>query len=236
LTQLYGQGVHRFNRGDYSAARQLFDEAILHGSQDPRCYYFRGMAQLRMGCGLEADADFQMAAQLELQGRGTYDVGRALERVQGYDRLRLERVRLRTQLTLTPASVPPAAQPTAPRVPAEAGQPAVDLDEFDLAPDASDPFATETEPMPPPSEPAEEAVEPAERERDPFADEPAPAEPPPAAEPPPRQPGPDQAPGEDPFGEEADEGAEAEDPFAPDAAPPQPQAADEDPFGENDGA
>ena len=114
LNQVYSEGVHQFFRHEYDAARAAFDHAISYGSRDPRVYYYRGLTAFVMGCELEADADFRMAATLEVEGSGTYNIGRALERIQGYARLRLERIRRDTMIVLSqqrPALPVPERQP-----------------------------------------------------------------------------------------------------------------------------
>ena len=65
--KLYAAGVHAFYRNDYSTAITKFDLATGFGSQDPRVYYFRGIAKLRQGRRDEARGDFQYGAQLETQ-------------------------------------------------------------------------------------------------------------------------------------------------------------------------
>jgi hypothetical protein len=56
-------------------------------------YYFRGLALAKQGRMAEAEVDFQVGASLEFQTEGRYEVGFALQRVQGADRVRLERIR-----------------------------------------------------------------------------------------------------------------------------------------------
>ncbi len=90
--ELYGNGVHAFNAGRLSQASQHLEAAIAQGSQDPRVYYFLGLTKLKSGDALGAESDFNKAATFEFQGRGTYDVGMALSRVQGQSRMRLENV------------------------------------------------------------------------------------------------------------------------------------------------
>ncbi len=144
LAQVYGRGVHEFNRGELDCALQTFDMAINFGSRDPRVHYYRGLANLRLGCQDDAIEDFRTAATLEVDGAGTYDIGRALTRIQGSDRLCLERVRLETKLVLAqrqpqrmphdPTGIPGTLDPT--------------LRDFgrDLPLDATDPFADEQSP------------------------------------------------------------------------------------------
>src|SRR5438105_15887797 len=65
LEQLYGNGVHAFNDGDYAGASRHLTAAIQGGSHDPRAYYFRGLASLSLGKQQDAVADFQKGAELE---------------------------------------------------------------------------------------------------------------------------------------------------------------------------
>jgi hypothetical protein len=98
LEQLYGNGVHRYFAGDYSQAVAELTAAIDGGSQDPRAYYFRGLARLRSGG--DAAADFQRGAAMETADTNQYyPVGRSLERVQGATRMSLERYRALARAT-----------------------------------------------------------------------------------------------------------------------------------------
>jgi hypothetical protein len=211
LNQVYSEGVHRFFRHEYELARASFDHAISYGSRDPRVYYYRGLTGLVMGCEPEADEDFRMAATLEVEGTGTYDIGRALERIQGHARLRLERVRRDTMIVLSqqrPALPSPRRQP--PTLP--------DLGK-DL-PGGGDPFADDGEPaieILPKEEPAAPAppreVPPAEVQpgEDVF-DEDGLGEPPTDAAPE-QRPAEEPAPVDDPFGGDNLFGQDPDDPF-----------------------
>jgi hypothetical protein len=112
----YGKGVHDFYDGRYLDALQNLDRATSYEPRDARIYYFRGLAKRRLG--YDATADFQMAAQIETALRQR-DVGRALIRVQGADRLAIEEYR--EQARKLPAETvqqlvpPPAAPPVVAR-------------------------------------------------------------------------------------------------------------------------
>jgi len=94
LSKLYGRGVHSYFDGDYAGAVRSFSKAIESGSEDPRCYYFRGLAHMRSGRPAAARADFEQGSALESRATGRYyDISRALERVQGRARLTVERFR-----------------------------------------------------------------------------------------------------------------------------------------------
>ena len=95
LLQLYDKGVHEYFSGDYTKAFQQLTAAIAAGSRDPRVFYFRGLAYLKFGRTPEAEMDFRKGAELESRDVNKYyNVGRALERVQGSDRQLLESYRV----------------------------------------------------------------------------------------------------------------------------------------------
>ncbi|NBW86288.1 MAG: hypothetical protein EBR23_05555 [Planctomycetia bacterium] len=100
MQAIYGVGVHSFFAGQLGRSYDDLTNAIEAGSRDPRVYYFRGLAALRMGRTDEAEADFTKGAELEAdpQRLMAVDVARSLERVQGPDRLQLERHRTRARL------------------------------------------------------------------------------------------------------------------------------------------
>jgi len=98
LSEFYGSGVHHYFAGNYSQAIADLGAAIDNGSRDPRAYYFRGLAKSRSGYG--GDADFQTGAALETSDSDQYyPVGKALERVQGSTRMRIERFRALARAT-----------------------------------------------------------------------------------------------------------------------------------------
>lgn len=93
-----GRGVHLFFGGDFDRAYDELTDAIQAGTSDPRAFYYRGLASLRLGRTGEAEADFASGAEHEATAGSTKRVSRALERVQGCDRLTLERFRARARL------------------------------------------------------------------------------------------------------------------------------------------
>jgi len=94
LSQFYGNGVHAYFAGNYSKAREELTTAINSGSKDPRAYYFRALANLKYGLQDEAKTDFERGSALETgDASRNYPVSKSLERVQGADRLTLERYR-----------------------------------------------------------------------------------------------------------------------------------------------
>ncbi len=95
LGQLYGSGVHAYFSGDYIKAFEDLNSAVAAGSRDPRVFYFRGLVLLNLGRSSEAAVDFQTGADLETKDVNKfYNVGRALERVQGSARQQLETYRV----------------------------------------------------------------------------------------------------------------------------------------------
>lgn len=118
LGRIYGGGVHAYHAGDATRAYDELTQVIEAGSQDPRPWYFRGLAASKLGRFDEAEADFSTAAAREVAGAGDWHVGRSLERVQGRDRFAIERHRIRAQIiaaqhrpeTPEPPRMPPASE------------------------------------------------------------------------------------------------------------------------------
>lgn len=233
LGQIYGTGVHAFNEGDYLGAYNALTSAIKGGSNDPRAYYFRGLAYLRLGRDDEAKADFAKGAELEVADSvNEYPVNRSLERIQGKPRQLLESYRLNVHAVAVQRQEAArqaryeqraAAEQDVLRRVAPAQLPAGPARPIPSAPapeKAVNPFEPAAEPAP--------ATKPAvEVEKNPF--EAAPKSEKPAAE----------APGSNPFGEPTPPATKAEaDPFGGPAAPTPPQAMPKpapaesgDPFG-----
>jgi hypothetical protein len=98
LAVAYGNGVHAYYAGDYQRSYEELSTTIEGGTQDPRAFYFRGLAALKLGRLDEAEADFALGANAEAAGRGNWPVGRSLERIQGEPRLQLEKHRVRARM------------------------------------------------------------------------------------------------------------------------------------------
>lgn len=210
LDELYGEGVHRYFANDLSGADQVLSQVIASGSQDPRVYYFRGLVQECMGGG--GEADFEVGARLEAEGKRVVDVGTSLTRVQGHVRTKIEtarrdaRIQVKQQQLMAEqarqaqseasvGSMPPAPASNASPFPMES----IPANETGLAPLTP---ATPAAPEAPMSDTS-----------DPFGDDAAPAVGDPAP-----------ATGEDPFGAPAGE--------APATGAPATEApAADDPFG-----
>ena len=93
LLQLTADGKNAFLNGKHKVAVQLLDVAASNGSNDPRVYYFRGLARQELGLSDEAATDYKTAIGLELHPANRIDVDLALESVQGETRLALEKHR-----------------------------------------------------------------------------------------------------------------------------------------------
>ncbi len=173
LQEMYGQGVHAYFAGKYDQAHELFSKAIEQGSQDPRCYYFRGFTFAKLGRPDEAEADFKSGGEFESKGAAVQiNVGQALQRVQGPIRLQLEEHRYAARLAARLRDVKEKKeryeemQRNEPNVlrspgPAAAGAPAPDVVK-PATPDATDPFAAgagtgAAAPAAPAAQPAPEA-------------------------------------------------------------------------------
>lgn len=99
LEELYGQGVHLYNAGDYRAAYYELTRAVDNDSQDPRVYYYRGLCYLKLGRDQEGKSDFAKAASMEMADSDRfYPVSKSLERVQGRARQMIERYRSNARL------------------------------------------------------------------------------------------------------------------------------------------
>lgn len=104
--KLYDQGVNAYFAGRACQADSLLSEAIMWNSEDPRAYYFRALSLLRQGRVDEARGDMLVGSMLEAQKPQRFAVGAALERIQGSDRLLLEK--FRNQARRDVAANPPA--------------------------------------------------------------------------------------------------------------------------------
>src|SRR5262245_4732439 len=88
LPGLHHEGAKALHGGDNRRAEQLLSSAVEAGSKDPRCYYFLGLSEWRLGRAADADRNFKKGAEIE--GRDFdvfFNVSRALERIQGSERL-----------------------------------------------------------------------------------------------------------------------------------------------------
>lgn len=248
LDDLYGRGVHAYFSRDSRKAVQLLSEAIDNGSQDPRAFYFRGLALRSLGREEDAAIDFKDGAKLEQAGVEMIDVvSKSLERVQGGVRLdienhrRLGRLKTRNErlarekqryedITAEDERVlrkPAATRPAAPR-------PRAVVPEA-VPPEASDPFGEERPVKPaPPAEPTEPAEGPPPKpEATEESTEPA-EEPPPKPKPAAADPFSEDPLGEEPPAKPAAPPAEKAEPEEEPPAKPKPAVEPaEDPFSED---
>ncbi len=94
MMDLYGEGVHLFNAGQYDQARRLFTRVIDTGTLDPRVYYYRGLTHFELGKNDAGVQDFESGAQLEASDQNqVLQINQSLMRVQGNRRVMLERIR-----------------------------------------------------------------------------------------------------------------------------------------------
>jgi hypothetical protein len=192
LGQEYGAGVHAFFAGDYAGAYEQLSVAIQGGSKDPRAFYFRGLACLNLGREPDATIDFRKGAELESSDVNRfYDVGKALERVQGSARTELEKYRVAARMAALEAAEKvrkqryEAIQREESRVLREQARNAPPAGEEIVSPPAAededeDPFAVPGEVRKPvkkshkAGKAAKKAAAGDESDEDPFATEPAP--------------------------------------------------------------
>lgn len=220
LAEMYGRGVHAYNSGLNDEANQYLTMAIDNGIQDPRAYYFRGMSAYSAGNTQEAEADWQLGADMEASGRSNLAIGRSLARFQGAGRIKLEEIRQRARLSALSAAMKRSQQRYGelgvadPNAVAPAA-PAAGITPPPVPPDTENPFADDLAEGQP-NVASEDALEGAMT--DPFADEVNPSAPAAPA-------------GTDPFGGDAGAGA---DPFGGAAGGADPfggAAGGADPFG-----
>jgi len=98
---LYGQGVHAYYRGDYESSVRYLTATISKNTDDPRSYYFRGLANAKLGNDEASLADLKKGAAIEaLDDRGIYQISTALQRIQGQTRRQIETLRKQARLDL----------------------------------------------------------------------------------------------------------------------------------------
>lgn len=236
LAATYGDAVHAYFAGDYQRSYDDLSGVIEAGSTDPRAFYFRGLASLKLGRLDEAEADFTTGATREAEGIGSWPVARSLERIQGCDRLKLERHRVRARVALVQdnrrrstlrylgveQAAPEVLRTRRPTAEASADE----ANPFEEVQPAEQPAERVTEPEPAAEEMPEPAAEPAEEAVEPAAEEPAEM----AAEEPAAEPA--EAPAEEPLDEPMAEPAEesvdpaAEEPME-ELAPEREEAAEQ---------
>lgn len=105
--------IQAFHRGDYQTAYQGLNALIQKGERDARVHYYRGLIFFRQGNRQSAAADFQAAMQLEANGRAE-GVSESLQRVQGHERLVVEKYRAMARLAAKQRTQPVAPPPIQP--------------------------------------------------------------------------------------------------------------------------
>ncbi|MCL2004677.1 MAG: hypothetical protein FWG73_00795 [Planctomycetaceae bacterium] len=92
---VFGKGVHAFFDKNYEEAIAILSKAEELDIEDPRPFYFLGLAFLQQKEAEKAEKYFRKAAQLEFSGQvlRDYGVSEALRRIQGAERTRLEIIR-----------------------------------------------------------------------------------------------------------------------------------------------
>ncbi len=153
ILQLTADGTEAFLTGKHKVAVQLLDVAVSNGSNDPRTYYFRGLAKQELGLTDEAATDYKTAIGLELHPANRIDVDLALEPVQGETRLALEKHRHEAISTARQASdkerqamIASLIEQRAADAAAGTGGAAIAKSAITLPPDAASPMPTATTP------------------------------------------------------------------------------------------
>jgi hypothetical protein len=90
---LYSDGVQAYFGGHCGEAESLFSSVAGMDPNDPRAFYFRALSLMRQGREDEARSDMEIGAEIEARFPARFDIGKTLERVQGSNRLLLERYR-----------------------------------------------------------------------------------------------------------------------------------------------
>jgi len=102
----YADGVDSFFAGRTDEAAASLTRSIAANPNDPRAFYFRALARLRIGDSGGAQDDMKAGAQVEARVPNRYAIGKSLERVQGYDRLELEKYRRTARMNVVTTAKP----------------------------------------------------------------------------------------------------------------------------------
>src|SRR4051812_1006255 len=102
----YADGVDSFFAGRTDEAAASLSRSIAANPNDPRAFYFRALARLRVGDSGGAQDDMRAGAQVEARLPNRYAIGKSLERVQGYDRLELEKYRRTARMNVVTTAKP----------------------------------------------------------------------------------------------------------------------------------
>jgi hypothetical protein len=176
LTELYGEGVHRYFAGDSFQADQMLSRVIESGVEDPLVYYFRGLARELQGGG--GDFDFEEGARIEAAGKRSLGlrsgVGDALARIQGHTRVKIEKARRDARVAAEQQAL---LMQRAREAAGDLAPPTIVPERVPMVPpaDATDPFGEpSTGNTPAPAVATEPEVEPeVDTDAEPFADDPS---------------------------------------------------------------
>lgn len=104
-SEFFGVGFDAYWKADYSKALTYLNHGLQASDRDARLWYYKGFAEIELGRQHEALASLAEAVRVQLahptQNRR---VSRALERIQGDARVRLEEARLQAQSMLRMAA------------------------------------------------------------------------------------------------------------------------------------
>ena len=90
-----GGGIHAYFSGDYVNSFQCLSAVIDQGSEDPRVYFFRGLALEKLGRPEQAKEDYMKGAEMESgDSNRINNVSSSLMRVQGDLRRMIEHYRI----------------------------------------------------------------------------------------------------------------------------------------------
>lgn len=95
--RLYSLGLSAYFDSDFARAETMFSGSIRANVKDPRGYFYRGLARIRLDKADDAKADFKHGAQIEANLGDRSLVSAALRRIQGPVRKQIEMIRLTTR-------------------------------------------------------------------------------------------------------------------------------------------
>lgn len=90
----FGRGVQAYFDEQWGRAEAYFDRATQYAPNEPRAYYFRGLARRRLERPLKAENDLRQGALIEAQKGRVYALGGALQSLVGEDKRLLDKVRV----------------------------------------------------------------------------------------------------------------------------------------------
>lgn len=108
----FGDGFHAYWNNDLRGALSRFSTAVDFCHDDARFWYYKGLTEYRLGDSASANVSFAKAVLRHQDSQSKSRIARALERVQGDTRQRLEMARLLVGSKQQPASALVASQPT----------------------------------------------------------------------------------------------------------------------------